>query len=106
MKKARVLFELLIIMVAAAVVVAAPTVSLTNHATSGTINGAVFIQNDLSATGTGLINSFVRIQKTGIEQGYNTDARPVSYDENTSPTFTRSIVIADIPTMTIGGIKG
>lgn len=104
MKTACVLFVPLMIMIAATVVVAAPTLELLNHGTSGMINDALFIQNDLSATGTGLINSFVRIQKTGIEQGYNTDARPVSYDENTSPQFTRSIVIADIPTMTIGGI--
>ena len=67
------------------------------------VNGALYTTADNQATGTGVIQSFVRIQSTGTEQGYNTDARPVQFDENTSPTFTRSLLLSDVPIVSIGG---
>lgn len=93
-------------------VLAAPTLSLTTHASSGFINGAFFLEVDEIGTGSGNIKSFVRIQelgpandRDGIQEGYNTDYRPVSYDENVSPIFTHALQITDIPTVVIDGIS-
>src|SRR5262252_9181811 len=71
--------------------VPATLVDLTFRGAEGTANGAIFDQSDAHPTGSGVIQSFVRIQGTGVEQGYNTDARPLQLDENKSPTFTRSL---------------
>ncbi|OHB68231.1 MAG: hypothetical protein A2Y77_01675 [Planctomycetes bacterium RBG_13_62_9] len=76
---------------------AAPTVDLTAIGSSGSINGAYFEQIDPSSTGTGLITSFVRIQKNPIERGYNTSHRPVEFDEKTDGNFTRSLLLGAVP---------
>lgn len=88
---------------------------LTFHGAIGQIDGtnnnindaAIFRQYDAQPTGTGVINSFVRIQgnKAAEQQGYNTDYRKVQFDENTSPQFTRSLTLSSVPTVDIGGIK-
>lgn len=67
------------------------------------INGAWFYNVHAAATGTGLIDSFVRINGKAVEQGYNTDGRPVQFDENTSPTFTRSLLLDDVPIVYLSG---
>src|SRR2546426_8851548 len=70
--------------------------SLTTAGSSATIGGALFETNQVQPTGSGLIHSFVRIQtNNAIERGYNTDARPLQFDENNSATFTRSLPVAD-----------
>ena len=63
-----------------------------------TINGAIWerFQPD-TPTGSGTFNSFLRIQATGSEQGYNTDYRPLEFDELKSATFTHSFMLADVP---------
>ena len=82
--------------------------------TSGSINGALFFSAEFDPGGTGNLNSFVRIQHdngpsnnnhsaNGREQGYNTSGRPVQYDENTDPNFTRDLLFGEIPTVTIEG---
>lgn len=84
-----------------------PTLDLTTHGAIGSINDAIFRQFDAQPTGTGVINSFVRVQsnKSAVQQGYNTDHRGVQFDENTSPQFTRSLDLASVPVVDIGGIK-
>jgi hypothetical protein len=71
------------------------------------INSAWFYNVHAAATGTGVIDSFVRIHGTGpngaVEQGYNTDGRPVQFDENTSPQFTRSLLLSDVPIVYLTG---
>jgi hypothetical protein len=71
-----------------------------------TVNAAVnvgtvqFQQTDTQPTGSGVIHSFVRLHAGGnaaVAQGYNTDARPLQYDENNSPVFTRGVALDDIP---------
>jgi hypothetical protein len=65
---------------------------------SGTINGAFFTNTDPQPTGSGYIDSFVRItSNAGFEAGYNASARPVMPDVNTSPTFTHDIKLSNIP---------
>ena len=82
----------------------ATIVDLTTIGSSGTVNGALFEQSEVRAAGTGIIQSFVRMQRTGTQQGYNTSGRPVAFDENTSPNFTRNLTFGDIPTRVIGGV--
>jgi hypothetical protein len=88
---------------------ASPTLDLTTRDSYGEVNGAIFRQYTPQPTGSGVINSFVRLQtpngKATVEQGYNTDARPLQFDENNSPNFTRSLKLSDLPTVTIGGVN-
>jgi hypothetical protein len=85
--------------------VPAALVDLTFRGAEGTANGAIFNQSDPQPTGSGVIQSFVRIQGTGVEEGYNTDARPLQLDENKSPTFTRSLAIGQVPVVTIKNVN-
>jgi len=86
------------------VVQAAPTLDLTTDSATGMINGAWFYEVGAASTGSGVIQSFVRINTNDpIEEGYNTDARPVQYDENTSPTFTRSLLLSAVPLVEMDG---
>jgi hypothetical protein len=70
-------------------------------------SGAIVQQTDAQPTGTGVIQSFVRVQSAASggksEQGYNTEARPLQFDENKSPSFTRSLRAEDVPTVEING---
>src|SRR4051812_34276852 len=71
--------------------------------TSGTINGALFQRASLQTSGTGAIESFLRLQASGTEQGYNTSGRPVAFDELTDPNFTRNLTLGQVPTLNVGG---
>jgi len=83
--------------------VSSAIVDLTTNQT-GTLNGALFQRADFRPAGTGVINSFVRLQTNDpVEQGYNTSGRPVAFDENTSPQFTRNITYGQVPTVTFNG---
>jgi hypothetical protein len=82
---------------------AAILVDLTARGSSGTINGALYQQFDPQPTGTGVLNTFLRVQKQGVEQGYNTDWRPVGLDEKVD-LHTRSLLLAEIPKVTISDI--
>jgi len=81
------------------------TLDLTTAGASGTINGALFWEGSVHPAGSGVIKPFVRIDgnNSKIEQGYNTDARPVQFDEKTDPNFTRSLLLSEIPIVMIGG---
>ncbi len=83
-------------------------VDLTARGSEGWINEARFRQCDAQPTGTGVIRSFVRVQTANasgtLEQGYNTDGRPLQFDENKSPQFTRSLRLDDVPHVDIDGI--
>jgi hypothetical protein len=74
----------------------------------GTANGAIFQQCDAQPTGSGVIRAFVRVQGaasgTSVEQGYNTDGRPLQFDENKSPQFTRSLTVGQVPIVNVDGV--
>jgi hypothetical protein len=54
-------------------------------------------------TGTGVVNPYLRISANSeIVQGYNTDFRPLQYNEDSS--WTDSIKLSDIPTILKDGI--
>jgi hypothetical protein len=71
-----------------------------------TINGGLFYTDEQHPTGTGFIDSFLRIQQNGWEQGYNTSARPVedSVQVKVDPNFTRNLTLGEVGTKTIGGV--
>lgn len=80
------------------VVVSGAELSLLTAGSSGTINGAFFTNSDPRSTGSGVIESFVRISSnSGYEEGYNAGARPVMPDVNTSGTFTRDLQLGSVP---------
>jgi len=54
---------------------------------------------NIGTVGTGNIDSFVRLdgkQNDATEDGYNTDGRPLPFDENSSPQFTHDIQLSDL----------
>jgi hypothetical protein len=82
---------------------AAPTLDLTTLGSSGTINGAYFEQVDASSTGTGIIDSFVRMgANTSIERGYNTDG-VVQFDTK-DDTHTHSLLLSSVPIVMKNGV--
>lgn len=84
----------------------ASTVVLTTEGASGVINGAIYQQLDDSRSGSDSLNVFLNMQQaefSDFEQGYNTDARPVEFDENPDPALTRSIRLGDVPLVEIAG---
>jgi hypothetical protein len=88
---------------------AAFALDLTTAGASGTVDGAKFFQINNQSTGSGVIDSFVRIHKDGIEQGYNTDGSNggSGADENdagNTATFNHSLLLTTIPKVTIGGV--
>ena len=106
----RIILKALVVVVAIAAGSAASwgaTIDLTTKGASGSANGAFFCQYDsTSATGTGTIDSFVRLQAkdAGVEQGYNTDAKKPEFDDVKTGNFTHSIKVSDIPTVISGGV--
>lgn len=79
--------------------------NLTTAGSSGTINGADFTTNMQQPTGSGVIHSFVRISQANqaIVQGYNTDFRPLQFQENNSGTFTHALPTADLQSVVRNG---
>ena len=80
----------------------------TQTGSSAYINGAYFFsEQPTTSSGTGLIQAFVRVQDggndatPGVEDGYNTDARPLLHEENTSPSFTTNLSLAAVPVITL-----
>jgi hypothetical protein len=106
MMKSTVSFAALLFFAAATSATAA-TINLTTAGSTGSFTAGTdfFEQISPSSTGTGVIESFVRIATNdNIVQGYNTDARPLQFDENSSPTFTHSLLLSDVPVVSLGGV--
>lgn len=84
-----------------------PTGTAIDLTSGGTVdvNGGILSTANQASTGTGVIDSFVRISTNDpCAQGYNTGARPLEYDENNSPTFTRDLSLDAVPVVIINGI--
>jgi hypothetical protein len=82
-------------------------VDLTTVGAHGAIGAALFQQNTTDAGGNGVLQPFVRLasnNKTDLAQGYNTDARPVQFDEYQNRTYTHSLQLSDVPTVSVGGV--
>jgi hypothetical protein len=78
---------------------------LTTNGVMGNIGEVFFQQTNTQPTGVGVINDFLRIQakKSGMEQGYNSDVRPVQFDEKTDH-HTRSVRVTELPIVTRGNV--
>jgi hypothetical protein len=73
---------------------------------NGTVGGfAIFeVYNPDDPSGSGVFDPFVRISTNNpVEKGYNTDYRKLQFDENNSPTFTKSYLVTDVPMVERGG---
>lgn len=81
----------------------ATVVDLTSAGSSGSANGALYIQVPDQSTGTGVIDPFLRIQANGTEQGYNTDAG-TPFDTKAG-IWTHNLLMSDLVTETIGGVS-
>ena len=79
-------------------------------------NGTVVHRNDMdwsdthgdASEGLGNLNSFVSLSYAGmggVEQGYNTDARPVQHNEAKEPAKTHAIRLSDLPVVTVNGTQ-
>jgi hypothetical protein len=94
---------------AAAVLSPASASAIELNCTSGcntVFSDALWVTVDQQSTGTGVIQSFVRISgNTDLVDGHNTSGRPLLNDENSSPQFTRDLQIKNIPILTIGGVQ-
>ena len=60
--------------------------------------------SDTSSSGTGTFEPFVRLQASGLQSGFNTDAA-VSLDTKAG-TWTHSIEVAEIPVVDCDGVAG
>ena len=83
--------------------VQADMLDLTELGVGGWIDDAYFLQIDHSSTGTGVIESFVRMQGKGFENGYNTDGTP-EFDTK-GGLWTHSLQLGDVPIVELGGIN-
>ncbi|MGD8585288.1 MAG: hypothetical protein PVJ75_08060 [Chloroflexota bacterium] len=97
---------LLLVLIFVNVVQAATLYDLRTAGTQVTINGAIFEAfNPTDPTGSGLFNPFVRISSNNLViKGYNTDYRPLQFQENSSPTFTLARLLSEVPEVKIGGV--
>jgi len=70
--------------------------------TGYTAGDAKFFTDEQHPAGTGFIDSFVRIQQNGWEQGYNTSARPIETNPlmtvKTDPNYTRNLTLGEVGT--------
>jgi hypothetical protein len=81
---------------------------LTALNSSGMINGAIFNQYTAPQDGTAVpLSPFVRLlSSAAIVQGYNTNARPVQFNEDSTASVTHGIQLGSVPSLIApGGIR-
>jgi hypothetical protein len=71
-------------------------------------NGGIYNVVGPHPTGTGVIDSFLRVQQKGAEEGFNTGARPMlcdgrECDDKTDPNYTRNLLTSSVPVVNING---
>ncbi|MGE5297301.1 MAG: hypothetical protein ACM3VT_20955 [Solirubrobacterales bacterium] len=81
---------------------AAITIDLTTGTgASGSANGAYFEWVDVGSTGTGVIDSFLRIQANREEKGYNTNG---TLEFDTKNSHTKALPLSSVPEVEIDGV--
>ena len=100
------LFLLVVIAMSFVIMFGAPAIAVNsfydlstdNTTISYNINGATWERfQPETPTGSGVFYSFLRVARNISERGYNTDGRPIQFDEKTAANFTRSIAFSDVP---------
>jgi hypothetical protein len=81
---------------------ATTTLDLTFTGAQVTANSAILKQT--AAVPTSSFDTFLQLQSTNVEEGYNTDARPFQLNQTGDLTVTRSLLLADVPVVNISGI--
>ncbi len=79
----------------------ATPIDLTQPAPLQEVNGAWIKWVDPQSTGSGVINSFLRVQGSPSERGYNTDG--ALEFESKPGAFTRSLMLDEVPRVIIDG---
>jgi len=70
----------------------------------GSANGALYQWTNTQPTGTGVMNTFVRVQNRGIEQGYNHSLGGQSPWDTKAGIHTHDIQMTDLVVKTITGV--
>src|SRR6478672_11078633 len=86
----------------------ASVVDLTQTSTGviSTIYGdAIFTTDFTQPAGTGVIDPFLTVQATGIEQGYNTSAKNGVFDTKREPQWNHELQLKDLNTVAINGAQ-
>src|SRR5919201_5392012 len=88
-----------------ATVASATIVDLTGSNDSGSINGAQFVFTTQQPTGTGVIQPFLRVENTPVEQGYNTSGG-TPFDDKAGP-WTHDLTFGALQNteVTLGGVS-
>lgn len=71
---------------------------------SGSINGALFFASDQQPAGTGFIDSFLRVQASPTEQGYNTDGG-FPFDDKNPHNFQHSVLLSSLAEFNLNGTE-
>jgi hypothetical protein len=79
----------------------ATILDLSTAGSQTTANSAILQQT--TAVPTADFDTFLALQNAGSEEGYNTDARPFQLNQTGDLTVTRSLLLADVPIVNIGG---
>jgi len=74
---------------------------------SGTINGAIFERYDVNPAGRGAYGTFLATQgdagnDSGVNRGYNSDYRPVEFNETNAAPHNHSLLLSDIGQVLVG----
>jgi hypothetical protein len=80
-------------------------VNLTAAGASATVAGAIVTQIDAATNDTQTITPFVRLDADTREHGYNTDWRPLQFDERPNTAVTHSLQLDDVPVVTIDDVR-
>src|SRR5437660_5035042 len=83
----------------------ATVVDLTGSNDSGTINGAQFVFTTPQPTGTGVIQPFLRLENSPVEQGYNTSGG-TPFEDKAGP-WTHDLSFGNLQNtqVTLGGVS-
>src|SRR5438270_7705063 len=83
----------------------ATVVDLTGGGTaSGTIGDALFFATDQQPAGTGFIDSFLRVQASPTEQGYNTDGG-FPFDDKNPQNYQHSVLLSSLMQFDVNGTQ-
>jgi hypothetical protein len=78
----------------------ATTLDLTHRGSEVEAAGAIFQHS----SGRGRTDTFAAIKGHGTEQGYNTDARPLEFDEKSNRRSTHSLSLSKVPVVQVDGV--
>ncbi len=81
------------------------TVDLTTSGNFGYVGDAVFAAEQVNA-GTGAFPAFLSMSHSQNESGYNSDFRPVQFNETTNANHNHSLLLANIPIVEGDGTGG